>query len=164
VLPHICSNGSERRAAASDNSSTPSLVPTGTTTQLTEQPATTARRSSSHCPKCGEALACQTTFTSIESIDLNGSVSVKASSSIQPFQRDKLFLSVHDSLKHRETSLSDATSLTDTIISGLAPQMKNALLQKDDIINVTFGTLQRFDTVAATYYRAFHPTNLKTED
>jgi len=57
VAPHhTCPNGSEQQAAASDNSSTPSLVLKGTTRQMSEPPATTARRSSGHCPKCGEVL------------------------------------------------------------------------------------------------------------
>lgn len=54
---HTCFNGSEQPAVTSDNTSTPLLVPMGTTKELSELPATTASRSSGRCPKCGEALA-----------------------------------------------------------------------------------------------------------
>lgn len=102
-------------------------------------------------------IDCSTTFTSIESVDLNGSIRVRSKKALEPFQRDKLLLSIHDSLKHRKTALSDATGLTDTVISQLYPLMQQAALEKADIIQVTIKTLQRFDRVAATYYRAYHP-------
>ena len=53
---HTCSNGSEQQSAAPDNSSTNLLVPTGTTSKMSEPSATSASRPSSHCPKCGEVL------------------------------------------------------------------------------------------------------------
>lgn len=103
-------------------------------------------------------LACGTTFTSIEAVDLSGSVTVRDIKRLQPFQRDKLLLSIYDSLKHRKTALSDATGLTDTVISALYPLMHDAMVQKADIIEITIKTLKRFDKVAATYYQAYHPT------
>lgn len=104
-------------------------------------------------------LACGTTFTSVEAIDLSGSIAVKTKKSLQPFQRDKLLLSIYDSLKHRKTALGDATGLTDTVISALYPLMRDAVVQRTDITQVTIKTLQRFDKAAGTYYQAFHPIN-----
>lgn len=101
-------------------------------------------------------MTCGTTFTSSEAIDLRGSITVRDISRLQPFQRDKLFMSIHDSLKHRKTALSDATSLTDTVISKLYPLMRDAILDKSDIIKITIGILSRFDKAAATMYGAFH--------
>ncbi len=103
-------------------------------------------------------MTCGTTFTSSESVDLSGSITVRDLSRLQPFQRDKLFMSIHDSLKHRKTALSDATGLTDTVISKLYPLMRDALLDKADIIKTTSDVLRRFDKAAATMYDAFHPS------
>ena len=102
-------------------------------------------------------MTCGTTFTSTEAIDLSGSITVRDLKRLEPFQRDKLFMSIYDSLKHRKTALTDATGLTDTIISSLHPLMKDALLDKKDIITAAIKTLQRFDKAAMTYYQAFHP-------
>lgn len=102
-------------------------------------------------------LSCGSTFTTTEAVDLSGSITVRHMKHLQPFQRDKLFMSVYDSLKHRKTALDDATGLTDTIVSKLYPLMSEAMLEKSVIIEVTAVVLQRFDPVSATHYKAFHP-------
>lgn len=106
-------------------------------------------------------MACATTFTSVEAIDLAGNITVKDAKALRPFQRDKLFISVYDSLKHRKTALQDATGLTDTVISKLMPSMKDAVLSKTDIIIITTDVLKRFDKAAATFYTAYHPLKTK---
>jgi transcriptional regulator NrdR family protein len=102
-------------------------------------------------------LSCGTTFTSVEAPDLAGSVTVKSYEQLQAFQRDKLFLSVYDSLKHRKTALRDATELTDTVLHKLHPHMKDAVVFKDVITETVHVTLAHFDKAAATHYAAFHP-------
>ncbi|MBA3758288.1 hypothetical protein H0X10_01485 [Candidatus Saccharibacteria bacterium] len=102
-------------------------------------------------------MVCDTIFTSTEAVDLSGSVTVRHNKALQPFQRDKLFMTVYDSLKHRKTALEDATALTDTIISNLYPLMPAAMLLRSDIIVVSIGVLKRFDKAAASYYQTFHP-------
>lgn len=77
---------------------------------------------------------------------------------LEPFQRDKLFMSIYDSLKHRKTALSDASGLTDTVISQLYPLMKDAVVERMAIIRAVTEVLTRFDGVAATHYDAFHPS------
>lgn len=100
---------------------------------------------------------CGTTFTSSEAIDLSGSITVRDMKHLEPFQRDKLFMSIYDSLKHRKTALSDASGLTDTVISRLYPLMKDAIVERMAIIGAVTEVLTRFDGVAATHYDAFHP-------
>lgn len=78
------------------------------------------------------------------------------SEQLEAFQRDKLFVSVYDSLKHRKTAQTDATELTDTILGELNPLMTDATISTQQIVQVTIRVLQRFDTAAATYYQAFH--------
>ena len=102
-------------------------------------------------------LNCGTTFTSTEAVDLSGSVTVRDIKLLEPFQRDKLLMSIYDSLKHRKSALSDATGLTDTVISQLYPLMSDAVIEKTVITEVTSVVLQRFDKAAATHYQAFHP-------
>lgn len=104
-------------------------------------------------------MSCGTTFTSIEAVDLSGSIAVKSQKQLEAFQRDKLFMSIYDSLKHRKNALNDATGLTDTVISDLHPYMKDASLEKETIIITTLRCLRRFDKAASTYYKAFHPTS-----
>lgn len=101
--------------------------------------------------------SCGSTFTSVEAPDLSGSISVKSAMQLEAFQRDKLFMSVYDSLRHRKTALSDATMLTDTVLQRLYPKIHTATVQKQQIIEVTLLVLNRFDKVAATHYQAFHP-------
>jgi len=103
-------------------------------------------------------INCGTTFTSSEAVDLSGSVSVIDDKRLEPFERDKLFMSVYDSLKHRKTALSDATGLTDTVITHMYPLMTDALIERDSIILIVTEVLQRFDKTAAVYYVAFHPS------
>lgn len=81
---------------------------------------------------------------------------------LEAFQRDKLLLSIHDSLKHRKTATSDATGLTDTVIARLYPLMQNTIIEKIDITVITLEILQRFDKTAATHYAAFHPNGRET--
>lgn len=102
-------------------------------------------------------LACGTTFTSLESVDLNGSITVKSREQLQPFRRDKLFISIFSSLQHRKTAQEDATALTDTVLNRLQPYMKEVVMQKHVIVRITAECLRRFDSVAATYYKVFHP-------
>lgn len=81
----------------------------------------------------------------------------KPQASVEPFSRDKLLLSVYDSLRHRKTALEDAVGLYRTIVSKLLPQIEKAAVESTVIQEVTFSVLKRFDKAAATHYRAYHP-------
>lgn len=100
---------------------------------------------------------CHTVFTTIEGIDFSKSLVVEtARGSYEPFERDKLLLSIYDSLRHRKTAQTDATALTGTIITQLL-RHKTAQLHVTLIANTTYSVLQRFDAAASVHYRAFHP-------
>ena len=104
-----------------------------------------------------QCQSCQGLFTTLEQIDLATSLLYKnGSNHVEPFQRDILFLSINDSLKHRKTASSDATALTATVMAKLFPQIKEATIQRADIIKVATEALKRFDKPAATSYQAFH--------
>lgn len=103
------------------------------------------------CTDCGAIV------TTTEKPDLFKSLLVRKGKHYNPFSRDKLFLSIHDSLRHRKTVTSDATGLTETVLGRLLPLITQASLNTDEITCAAIKTLQHFDKAAATYYEAFHP-------
>lgn len=106
-----------------------------------------------HCPSCGAI------FTSIEAAALSESLVVAKKSSkpgYQPFQRDKLFLSVYRSCQHRKHAVADATALTDTILGHLPAISRDGLVDRAALKATALSVLQRFDNAAAVHYAAFH--------
>jgi transcriptional repressor NrdR len=101
---------------------------------------------------------CQAVFTTLETPTLEQSVSVIGKSGrLEPFERDKLYLSIVSACGHRKHPSKDATGLTATVISQLLPQIKQASLSKSQIIEVTSKVLGRFDKSASSAYQAYHP-------
>lgn len=100
---------------------------------------------------------CQAIITSQEMVDLSSSVTVRNSQgALEPFLRDKLFISLHDSLKHRKTAIRDATLLTDTVWTSLVPHIKTALIDISEVKDCCYSVLHKFDPAAASYYTAYH--------
>ncbi len=104
-----------------------------------------------------ECSACRTIFTTREVVDLSGSIRVKTvSKGLQPFLRDRLFLSVHRSVSHRKNALEDAGNLTDTIISQLLNHTTSPIIETPLVISAVASCLRRFDKSAETHYLAHH--------
>ncbi len=103
-----------------------------------------------------ECLECSAVVTSLEKIDLETAVTVAARGKLKPFSHDTLFVSVYESLRHRPDAVSDATQLTDTVITLLTKQVVDGSIDRALIIKVTGTVLERFDNAAASHYRAFH--------
>lgn len=102
-------------------------------------------------------LECGATVTSREHLDYSSAMSVKTKNGrLSPFLRDKLFLSLSNSLSHRKTAVTDASVLTDTVIHRLLMVQQRGLLTRDHIIYESGEVLQRFDKAAATHYVAHH--------
>jgi transcriptional regulator NrdR family protein len=102
--------------------------------------------------------SCKSIFTTLENPELAHSLRVtNEKGALQPFQRDYLFLSIYDSLKHRKTAINDATELTETIIKKLLPLTHNASVTRSQVANTATQVLANFDKAAATSYKAFHP-------
>ena len=102
-----------------------------------------------------ECKDCGAIFTSEEHLDFAGSIMVRGTD-LEPFSRDILFVSIHDSLKHRKTATQDATALTDTIIQQVLHELTSPEISKSALAQKTCAVLARFDPVAETHYRAFH--------
>lgn len=100
---------------------------------------------------------CKATVTTIESIDLENAIIITSQKRHEPFSRDKLFISIYESCKHRNDAQTSATALTDTIITLLYPLITNASIARSDIIKTSTNVLLRYDKPASVYYKAFHP-------
>lgn len=102
--------------------------------------------------------SCQVVFTTTESAINDQNIKfLNKNGRLQPFSRDKLFISIFNSLKHRKNAVDEATALTDTVVIKLTAGFQNATLSGSEIITVVQAVLANFDQAAATHYSAYHP-------
>lgn len=107
--------------------------------------------------------ACGAVFTSIESIDLSKALIVAkqdkkgSKAELQPFERDRLFISIYESLRHRPGAAQDARGLCDTVVAHIIKKAGHGKIEARTIAEIALNTLRRFDQAAATHYAAFHP-------
>ena len=102
-------------------------------------------------------LACSSIFTTLEETDLGGSFVVKNSGGkLHPFNRDKLFIDIYESCRHRPTATEDASSLIKIITSLLLKDTQDGVISSSDIVKAASLTLKRFDSAAAVIYEAYH--------
>ena len=99
---------------------------------------------------------CDVVLTTLETVDYRRSLLVLGDKKPTPYERDKLFLSLHRSLAHRPKALTDAGALADSITAKLAGQAKDGALQKSQITRAVQVALTRFDKLAAAHYAALH--------
>lgn len=97
---------------------------------------------------------CQAIFTSVEKADYASSLRVKHTEALQPFIEEKLFMSIHESLKHLQRPAETAKELLQTIVSLLVQQSEDACISTAKIIETTTDVLGRFDAVAGMHYQA----------
>lgn len=103
--------------------------------------------------------ACANVVSTLEAVDYEASLSFRPKKGpLEPFQRDRLFVSVLDSLKHRKTAVSDATALTDAALAKLMVCMDSSgAIDRDSLTFQVQLLLHRFDPAAGVHYAAFHP-------
>jgi transcriptional regulator NrdR family protein len=100
---------------------------------------------------------CRATFTTLEAACIEQSWMVlQGSGVLSPFLTDKLYLSIYDSLKHRETAIVDARHISDTVIGLLLNKVQDGIIESRMIYDITRISLNRFDRIASTHYQAFH--------
>ncbi|MGH7157750.1 MAG: hypothetical protein ACREGD_01580 [Candidatus Saccharimonadales bacterium] len=101
---------------------------------------------------------CGATFTSREFPDLTASTIVVGEdpSTLTPFYREKLFVSILQACGHREQPIVDATALTQTIVAKI-PFSSEGSVSRDALVRAASEVLARFDSAAATHYAAYHP-------
>ncbi len=101
--------------------------------------------------------SCKAVFTTLEAPDLTASLRVRlADGTLEPFERDKLLVSLVQSLGHRSDAVSAASALTDTITAQVLKTAQGAVLSRSSLIETALLCLNRFDAVSATYYAAYH--------
>ena len=100
---------------------------------------------------------CLAVFTTLEAVDTGATWLVElVNGSKVTFERDTLFLSLYDCLKHIDDPVRAAKSLTETIIPKLTPLVTAGVVKRSAIVSTAQVTLQRFDTVAGMQYAALH--------
>jgi transcriptional regulator NrdR family protein len=68
-----------------------------------------------------------------------------------------LTISLYESLKHRETAQHDAGALAETVCRSLISEVaETGVIEKTALVSTVGTVLNRFDTVAALHYAAFH--------
>lgn len=107
--------------------------------------------------------SCNAVFTTHEAADLNAALLVASGKQLRPFVRDKLYLSIYSSLKHRKTAINDAGPLADTVISNITSLAQQSTIERSLIISSVTAVLTNFDTAAATHYQAFHQADNLTK-
>ncbi len=105
-----------------------------------------------------KCISCLAIVTTEEQIALYSSLMVAHGKTLLPFSRDRLFTSIYESCRHRPSNITDASALTQTVISELLGERSTGAVARDDLVKVALDVLQRFDTTAATLYKAYHPT------
>lgn len=104
-----------------------------------------------------KCIACKAIFTTSEQVDYEKTWVVQYSArTLAPFMRDRLLVSIYNSLRHRPTALPDAEGLTNTVIAALTKNIQSGTLTAHDIAETTHAVLKRFDQPAAISYQAFH--------
>lgn len=103
-----------------------------------------------------ECKKCHAIWTTHEAIDPSTTHQVvHADGSAEPLSRDVLFVSLIDSLKHRESAVEDASYLTDTILARILA-LKSPKVMTSIIIDAAYKALKNFESTAAAVYKAMH--------
>jgi transcriptional repressor NrdR len=104
-----------------------------------------------------KCLNCGNIFTTHESIALQAALMVKKRSDrLEPFDRDKLFLAIYESCKHRPKAIGDASDLTEIIISNMLTNRTNGIIAISEVVAAAHTALLRFDKTSAAIYAAYH--------
>jgi len=105
-----------------------------------------------------KCVNCSNIFTTIERIDYSTTLLIANNKGeVEEFIRDKLLLSIFQSLGHRASPIADAAAITDTIMSYVLNSLKTAVIKRDTLITISFNVLKKFDNAAAVHYLAYYP-------
>jgi transcriptional regulator NrdR family protein len=107
-----------------------------------------------------ECLSCHATVTSIEGLDLQGSLRAeKHNGSIEPFERDKLYISIYKAIDHLPNPAITASSLTATVLRHLL-QVKplDPVIPTKEIAKHTASVLRRYNAASSVRYLSFQTT------
>ena len=105
-----------------------------------------------------QCLTCSSIFTTKEHSELSTSFMVQGRRhDLQPFNRDRLFIAIYESCKHRPKAAEEASFLSEIVINKTLGAQQNGVIPRDALVTITLKTLKYFDQVAAAVYAAYHP-------
>lgn len=99
---------------------------------------------------------CNKIFTTIELSDYKLSWLVNKNDKLTPFNRDLLFISIFNSLKHRNSAINEASELSVTVINKIQSDITDAVINVKKIKEITYNCLKNFDFVASIQYKAYY--------
>lgn len=101
--------------------------------------------------------SCAAVFSTEESAQYSAAWMVSTRpSSLEPFSRDKLFVSIYNSCQHRASPVGDARALADTVTQKLATYAHHGVVEAKSIAQIIQVAMNRFDKAASVHYQAFH--------
>ena len=103
-----------------------------------------------------KCLNCHSTITSVEQITYTDALRVhKRDKQIEPFVRDKLFLSIYQSVRHLDSPTIIATNLTTTVLRHMLKNLSGPLISSDQLAKLVCQTLKQYDAAGAVRYLSF---------
>ncbi len=106
-----------------------------------------------------QCKSCNAIWSTDEQITLDTSHKVvRSDNHLEPFSRDVLFISIFESLAHRNDRLTASTALINTVIDQVL-SLKSAEVPISKLVVLVGETLNRFDKVAASVYKAKYSLN-----
>lgn len=101
---------------------------------------------------------CQAIFTTFEAPETQQALVFEGhDGQLEPFSRERHFISVYSSLRHRPEAEKESTALVDTIMGKLLAGKHGSVVTRSRLVEQTYRTLQRFDRFAGFNYLAYHP-------
>lgn len=76
--------------------------------------------------------------------------------SLHHFSRDKLFLSIYESCKHRKNAVEDTSAITLNIVGKLSGFSATGEILRKELIDIVLAVLRNFDPTAANVYSGLH--------
>lgn len=100
---------------------------------------------------------CGAIFSTHEAPALTGAFMIRMSDgSLCAFSRDKLFLSIYESCKHRKDAVNDSSAITLNVIGKLSGFSATGEILRIELIDTVLKVLNNFDTTAANVYSGLH--------
>ncbi len=107
-----------------------------------------------------KCLQCGAMYSTIESVDeqrsLMFSTDPNQPTALVPFSRDRLFISIYESCRHRKSPVDEAAALTDTILTQALKKVQLGTINKLAVKTIAYNVLKRFDNAAAVHYKAYY--------
>jgi transcriptional regulator NrdR family protein len=97
---------------------------------------------------------CSAVFTTRESVEPEQSFRVvSADGTMSALSRDRLFLSIYQCVAHRPDGVTEAGTLTTTVLRQVIDR-HSLIVRTTDLVDTTFVAIKRFSSAAASIYGA----------